>query len=148
MGSIMIYTILTTISSGENLEQIDIIGDPYKASGWYNFNECVHTISISLSNFVGRIYIEGSISNDPTTNDWFSLNINGTEYLEYPIGGIPLNQSGSNVYGGLTGTFGYTFQSNIIWIRARIVRSYWLTGPLTNEDWMNIGSVKYIKLSM
>lgn len=144
----MIYTILSTISSGENIEQIDITGDPYKASGWFNFNECVHTIQISLKNFVGRIYIEGSISNNPSTNDWFSLNVNDSEYLEFPTGGIPANQSGTNIYGGINGCFGYTFQANIIWIRARVVRSYWLTGPLTSEDWSNIGAINYIKLSM
>lgn len=144
----MLYTILSTTSYGAIIEQIDVVGDPYKAAGWYNFSECVHTVSISLSNFVGRIVLEGSLSVNPGDDDWFSLNVNGSEYLQWPDGGVPLNQSGSNIYGGVTGTFGYTFQSNITWIRARVWRSYWLTGPLTNEQWMNIGAVKYVTVCM
>lgn len=80
----------------------------------------LHTISIHYRNFTGRLYIEGTIAGSPTETDWFPIYLtSGTSYRQYPIN--PLSPTG-NI--GDTGTEGFTFRANLLYIRARIDRSY------------------------
>ena len=135
-----VYTLFETTSTEEEL---DYVGDAIRSAGWYGYTQCVQTISIFLSNFTGRIFIEGTLSNDPyQTTEWFPIMLNGSDYLEFPENPIANN----SVYDGDTGVYGYTFKTNVLYIRARVFRSYMMTQPVTPDQILQLGAVKKIDI--
>lgn len=68
--------------------KINVIGDPIKANGWYGMFG-IHTISISTVDLRGRVFIQASLANNPSDDDWFPIFIEGNEYIEFPQN--PLN---------------------------------------------------------
>jgi len=109
------YTILT------NKSELSYTGEPIRTDIFAGMTQNLHTVSISVTNFVGRFYIEGTIAISPTEGDWFPIYLtSGTEYRQYPINSVL--PSGQN--GGDTVTEGFTFRANLLYIRARIDRSY------------------------
>ena len=61
-------TLLDTTSG-----QMNVTGAAQKAAGYSNTIGNNHTISIGLNNFVGRIYIEGTLAVNPTQTDWVPI---------------------------------------------------------------------------
>lgn len=135
-------TLLDTTSGS-----INVVGAPQKGAGYANTIGNNHTVSFSLNNFVGRIYIEGSLAQNPTDIDWVPIPLyNSLPYVQFPrdparpIG--DLNASGNAV--GDTGNFVYNFTGNFIWIRARVDRTYMIPPP---TNWVEVGAVIKILLN-
>jgi len=85
-------------------------GDKAKGDGYYNTSDGLHTVAWYLTNFLGRIYMEGSLVTEPTDGDWFVIPIgSGTDYKEYT------SQT--------TVTEAFNFTNNAVWVRARVDRS-------------------------
>ena len=121
--------------------QINAVGKKQKGAGYSNFGGAVHTVSISVTNFVGRIYVEGSLETDPSEGDWFSINLaNDLPYVEYPR--IPSRPTG--FVQGDTGSLAFDFMGNYVWIRARLDRTYLNPPPV---DVSTVGSVDQILLN-
>jgi hypothetical protein len=119
---------------------INIVGTPQKAAGYTNSVGNSHTVSISLQNFVGRIYIEGSLASNPGQHDWFAIQFNRQSFLQYPIDrSLP-----SSHLTGDSGTYAYNFSGNFVWVRARIDRSYLVPVP---ADPYLVGCVQQIILN-
>ncbi len=119
-------TLLDTTSG-----KINVTGIKQKGAGYSNTIGNNHTVSISLNNFTGRIWIEGSIANDPAESDWFPIPVKDDQrFLQFPRSPFrpsePFSSFGATT--GDTGTYGYSFTGNFIWIRARVDRSY-ITPP-------------------
>ena len=96
-------------------------GSNIKADGYYGQTDGVHTVAVTVTNFQGRIILEGSLATEPTTTDWFPIYLtSGNIYRQYPVTAIP---SGSNNLGDST-TEAWTFRANLLWIRARVDRDY------------------------
>lgn len=93
---------------------LDVVGDRVKADGWYGFTDGLHTVAIKAVNFKGRIYFEASIAQDPIAGDWFPIQVDGLDFMEFPaIGATNFSGTvGKNIIGGFT------------WLRAKIDRSY------------------------
>lgn len=109
------YTILT------NQTELSFTGDATRTDIFSGMTQNLHTVSISVNNFVGRFYVEGTIALNPTEDDWFPIYLtSGTPYREYPINSV--SPTGTN--DGDTVTEGFTFRANLLYIRARIDRSY------------------------
>lgn len=109
------YTILT------NKEEMSYTGDPVRVDFYSGVTQNLHTVSATVSDFVGRIFIEATLNIDPSTNEWFPIYLtSGTPYRQYPFNSLA--PSGNN--GGDTATEGFTFRANILYLRARIDRSY------------------------
>ena len=68
------------------------------------------TVSFSVSNFAGRIYIQGSLSVNPQPEDWFDIKL--TDQADY----LDFVQE--------TDTIGKTFSSTIVAIRAKVDRDH------------------------
>ena len=135
-----VFTLLETTSTEE---QLNYVGKPIRAAGWYGYTQCLQTIAVFISNFTGRIFIEGTLNNDPNqTTDWFPIQLNGSDYLEFPNNPIV----GNSIFDGDTGVYGYTFRSNLLYIRARVFRSYFITDPVTPDQIMQLGAVQKIDL--
>lgn len=134
-----VYTLLET-TSGQT--EIDAVGCPIRAAGWYGYTSGVHTVSIQISNYTGRIYVEGTLSNNPNqTTDWFPIKLDGeNDYLQYPQSNFRTN----SVYTGDSGVYGYTFKSNILYIRARMFRSYFIEQAIPEDQLILYGAIKKI----
>jgi hypothetical protein len=103
---------------------VDYTGIPVKAAGWYGHTKGLHTISICVHSFQGRISIQGSQALNPTDNDWFSVPYPSPytlPYIQYPR---PVPQLNPNTRNGETSTFGFNFNVNCLWLRATVTRDY------------------------
>jgi hypothetical protein len=106
-------------------DQINVTGQRQPGAGYNNTVGNNHTVSISLDNFTGRIYIQGSLANDPSETDWFNIPIGQTTvYVEYPLD--PAYPTGPT---GDTGNYAYSFSGNYVWIRAVVDRKYLVPPP-------------------
>ncbi len=106
-------------------DQINVTGQKQKGAGYNNTIGNNHTVSISLSNFTGRIYIQGSLARDPGELDWFDIPIGTTApYVQYPLDpAYPTGQTGD------TGNYAYSFSGNYVWVRAKVDRTYLVPPP-------------------
>lgn len=129
------YTLLT------HSPELSYSGNPVRVDVFGGNTQNLHTVSSSVNNFIGRIYIEGTLSTSPTENDWFPIYLtSGTSYRQYPVNStIP---TGTNQ--GDTKTEGFTFRANLLYIRARIDRSYL---NATSYDQTIHGSINSILLN-
>ena len=108
-------TVIDIDSAGE----ITFNSDKVKASGYYGFTNGDHSISLKLTEFTGRIYVQASLVFDPNEEDWFNISITDNIYDQYPKPTDP----------PFNGTIFYNFEVNAVWIRIRIDREY-LNNPV------------------
>lgn len=108
------YTMLT------NQNELSYTGDKIRADAFYGNTDGLHTVSVKFNDFVGRVYIEGTLASMPEETDWFPIYLtSGTSYKQYPVS----NASPTGTVGD-TGTDGFTFRINVVYLRARIDRDY------------------------
>lgn len=121
--------------------QLNVTGQKQKGAGYTNFAGASHTISISCTNFVGRVYLEGSLAADPTQADWFpiELPVMGI-YIQFPLN--PYKPTGQ--LQGDSGSFSFQFVGAYVWVRVRVDRTYLNPEPL---DTQTVGSVDEILMN-
>ena len=74
---------------GSTTTQINVVGIQQKGAGYSNSIGCNHTVSISVVNFIGRIYIQGSLASQPGPADWFSIPLVGDiPFVQFPEGPV------------------------------------------------------------
>lgn len=139
-------TPITLLPTTSTIEEIDIQGEPVKAGSWYGIPTGQHTVAIYVQNFTGRVYIEGSISNNISNATWFPIDPGtGETYVEFPR--IP--NAATSIRGGDNGVYGFTFTANVLWLRARVERSYYLrSSDLTTDEMISLGSVRKIMMCL
>lgn len=121
--------------------EINVTGSKQKGAGFSNTIGCNHTVSISVANFIGRVFIEGSLASEPSEHDWFPIKLrNNLDYIQFPLN--PNSPTGSN--NGDSGVYAYNFSGNYVWLRARVNRDYLRPYP---QDTLYIGAVRYILLN-
>ena len=106
---------LVLLNSSAN--SLNITGLPFKAPGYFGYTNNSMTTQWAMANFIGRLYLEGSLASTPGTNDWFTITMK-----EY-----------STPSPGTTRNDYITFGTNILWIRARIDRTYNSSLNLSNS---------------
>ena len=113
--------------------ELDYTGDSVRGDGFYGFSDGIHTIQITVAAFIGRVYIQGTLASTPTETDWFDIKVNGNDdYVTYGVG------AGT----GVTNTLAYTFQGNMVYLRAKVERSH--LSLLINE----VGTLSKILLNI
>lgn len=92
--------------------EVSLSGSPVRASGSTRAVGSLYTVAIHALNFVGRVYIEGTLATSPEAEDWFPIVLPDvdTAYLEWTQ---PTNQ-----------IHGFNFKGSFAWIRARMDRSH------------------------
>jgi hypothetical protein len=117
---------------------INVTGTAESVAGYSNNINGSNKVNIFLTNFIGRIYIEGSLAINPSSNDWFPINIGVNQvYIQFPANfSTPLI--------GVTGVFSYNFNGSFMWARARVDRTY-IIPQVTNAN--AVGFVDLIALS-
>lgn len=87
------------------------LSDKAKGDGYFGNSDGFHSVQIQTTNFIGKVEIQGTLAIDPTSSDWFSLNLqnNFTTSTSY----ISFNTS-------TTAVLGYNFVANTVWVRCKI----------------------------
>jgi len=130
--------ILLTSTAG----QLNVTGPAVKFAGYFGYSRGIGTVSFAINNFTGRIFIEVSLATNPletpTYTDWFPIWLEGLNpYVQFPLD--PNSPTGII---GDSGNYAYTFQGNLVWVRARVDRSY-ITLPILSD----LGTVQQILLN-
>lgn len=121
-----------------NQDMISYSGEKFRIYDHQN----LLSVSWTLIDFAGRIYIECSLADDPTEDDWFSIEISPRfEDVENPIN-MDMDQHEYRQYAKDAGRYelknavteSHTFQIKTVWIRARIDRSYEGYIPMDNVN--------------
>ena len=121
--------------------QVNVTGEKQKGAGYTNFLGGSHTVALTLTNFTGRIYIQASLAETPSEQDWFPVYLQSNlPYVQFPRD--LFNPTG--LLGGDTGTYAYTFVGNYVWIRAVVNRDYLTPAPIDDST---VGSVSEILLN-
>tara|TARA_B100001971_G_C18165967_1_gene524204 strand:- start:287 stop:667 length:381 start_codon:yes stop_codon:yes gene_type:complete len=96
-------------------QSLDYTGDSVRGDGFYGFSDGIHTVQITVADYIGRVYIQGTLASEPVETDWFNIKVNGNnDYITYGVG------AGT----GVTSTLAYTFQGNMVYLRAKVERSH------------------------
>lgn len=134
----------TVMLLGSTQGTANLIGEKQRADGWYGHTDGLHTLAIYCQNFTGRVILEGSISMEPTEDDWFPISLtNTTTWMEFPRN--PMQPTGD--FDGDTGVVGFTFRMNVVWLRVSVDRTYLPNQFEDIEDIVAVGVVRKIVLS-
>jgi hypothetical protein len=103
-------------------EVASVVGPLVRAAGWYGPNTGLHTVSMRVLNFQGRVSIQATCAVVPGDADWFSVLPDQAAYMQFPRAGFIGNaQIG---FFGETATVGFNFSKNVVWVRASVDRAY------------------------
>jgi hypothetical protein len=110
-----------------NKLEMSYTGDKYRGDGFYGFSDGLHTISFHVKNFTGRIFVEATLIEEPTENDWFKINLMVDQvFLQWD------NE---------TETLGVSFVGNFVYLRVLVDRSYLIDQDYTVEKYGTVDKV-------
>lgn len=94
-------------------------GDAVKANGYYGQADGRHTVQFSVTGFIGKIRIEGSLLESPTATDWCTIELgNGVSTMD-TTGAIAAANITYLEYTEVTTTnVSYNFTGNFVKVRA------------------------------
>lgn len=130
--------------------QWEVVGARVRADGYFGSTDGIHTISVHYTNLKGGFKIQGTLSLDPSEDDWFDIQLNGSacpagsSYVEYPRD--PYAATGPS--GGDTGVDAFTFVGNFTYLRAILTRSYLGDTPPNNVALQTYGEIDRVLLSL
>ena len=87
---------------------LDQTGRAVRGDGYYRLGDGFHTVAYYLRGFRGRIVLEATLSDDPTEDDWFDLELSGE----------------SEFSTATTGIQAFNITGNYVYLRAKVERSY------------------------
>ena len=120
---------------------LNVTSDVARAAGWYGYNSNLSTVAITIQNFRGRIYMQAALALNPVESDWFPIQlVPMQDYIQYPV---MINQP-TGLNGGDSGTSGYTFKANILYIRVKVYRSYLFNSTPTQEEINALGNARIL----
>ena len=92
--------------------QFDVVGDKFRADGYWGHSDGLHTVSIHYQGLIGDFHIQASLSTDPQEGDWFAIDINNTD-----------NRIDYMQYNGESGVQGFSFLGNFTFLRVILDRT-------------------------
>lgn len=116
-------------SQGDTIQSVT--GEKFKGDGYYGRSDGFHTIQVSLSDFIGRIQMQGTLAIDPAEDDWFTVEL-GTGTMSVDTTGALTEQNITSIdYAtSTTNVKSYNFTGNYVWVRAKI--SNWTDGTVNS----------------
>jgi hypothetical protein len=124
-------TILSAQSHPGDSTPEAVTGEKFKGDGYYGRSDGFHTVQYTLTGFIGRISIQGTLAVDPTEADWFTVEL-GTGAMSIDTTGLLTEQNITYVeYSqSTTNTKVYNFTGNYVWIRVKITN--WTDGTVNS----------------
>lgn len=96
-------------------------GDKVKGDGYFGRSDGLHSVQIKVTNFIGRIEIQGTLSTDPGNNDWFSANLDSTRTYVDTTGLVREESFASINYTTSTSAIvAFNLRGNFVWLRGRL----------------------------
>lgn len=134
----------SSLSLLEPLGEVNsVIGSPVRGAGWYGPNSGLHSVSIKVLNFQGRISVQASLAGLPGTHDWFSVLPDGVDFWQYPRPTSAMTTTTA----GETSARGFNFVANVVWVRAVVDRSYLVSTGAAPMQTAYLGTVDSILLN-
>lgn len=109
----------TTTLMGNTGTELNVVGDPQPGDSYYGYTDGFHTVAIYGENLTGRIRIQGTLSLNPTEDDWFNILLSGVPYRDYA---------------NFTGVEGFTFVANLVFLRAVLDRDSMGITDVVDDD--------------
>ena len=76
----------------------------YKGDGYYGYTDGLHTVSYTLTGFIGVLKIQATLAIEPTDNDWFDIDFSAGD------GVMPYTDKGYS-----------NFVGNFVWVRIAVI---------------------------
>jgi hypothetical protein len=124
-------TIIPSTSHAANSNIETITGEKFKGAGYYGMGDGVHTVQVQITNFIGDITIQGTLSANPGPNDWVDIPLERQEGFSVDTTGLVSVASSANSVSYSSATTSnkiYNFTGNFVWIRAIV--SNWTAGTV------------------
>lgn len=146
--------ILSKVALSDTGVEWNKLSDPIEASGWYGRTSGLHTISFTLSKFVGRLYVLATLENSPEEADknkgWFPIVLGGSvPWIEFPIAGDMRPALGK--YGVQTsGTMVETFFGNFTYLKVGLERDHLKDSSaltIDESDKQSVGRIEQVLLN-
>jgi hypothetical protein len=93
-----------------NTAEMSYTGVATRGDGFYGYSDGLHTVSVHVNDFTGRIWVQATLVENPTEADWFNIALSATKDF------LQLDAS--------TSTQGITFTGNFVYLRAYVDRTY------------------------
>jgi hypothetical protein len=133
---------MTSIVLMNNVSTFEATSDAWRIDQWIPHNGGWFTVSFTVDNFHGNIWLEASLASQTTEQDWFPIWLNTIHpYISFPLN--PKIPTGYN--GGDSRTVAHKFQGNLLWIRARLERNHLTNHSITGGTY---GVIKQIIVSI
>jgi hypothetical protein len=97
--------------------------DKIRGDGYFGGSDGLHTVFWNISDFIGSITVQGSLSSEPTDSDWFGIALSApsTSYTIDTTGLIIPGGSVSTTYSTETTAIrAYNFTGNFVWLRGQV----------------------------
>ncbi len=107
---------------------LDQTGGATRADGYYGFADGMQTVAFYVKNFRGRVFIEASVSDNPTEADWFPIGLSNLSHYDFEEPATRVET--------------FNIVGNFVYLRARIQRSH-LGLPVTD-----LGNCERVVLSL
>ncbi len=95
--------------------------DRLKGDGYYGSSDGFHTIQAQVTNFIGKIEVEGTLATAPASNDWFIVELQTNINSVDTTGALTSsNITALNYTTATTNVMAYNFLGNFVWIRIKV----------------------------
>jgi len=129
--------------------KFEVTGPAVRADSYFGYTDGLHTVSVHYSNFTGRLKLQGTLSMEPTEDDWFDIHLSGgaeEPYVQYPKDPAkPTSSTNGQSYIGDTGVDAFTFVGNFTHLRSKVEREYLGQVDIENQG---LGVVDKVLLSL
>lgn len=125
-----------TIMSATGTE-MNKYSETVKGDSYYGYTDGYHTIQVTYNQFVGRLRLQGTLSLNPTSSDWFDIIATTTSGTSWNASGYV--QFNSNNPADLSEA--YSFQGNFTYIRVYMDREHIGDGETYDSSYGQISRV-------
>ena len=110
-----------------NKPEMSYTSEPARGDGFYGFSDGLHTISFHVKNFTGKIFVEATLVEEPTENDWFLINLMiDQKFIQWD------NE---------TEALGVSVIGNFVYVRVKVDRSYLVDQEYTVQKYGTVDKV-------
>lgn len=105
--------------------------DPIKGDGYFGSSDGLHTAQVNITDFIGKVEVQGTLASAPTDTDWFTVELGTGNFTMDTTGLINETNITSVEYTTATSIVKtYNFTGNFVWVRAKV--SNWTEGTVNN----------------
>ena len=125
-----------TIMSATGTE-MNKYSETVKGDSYYGYTDGYHTIQVTYNQFVGRLRLQGTLSLNPTSSDWFDIIATTTSGTSWNASGYVQFIS----YNPADLSEAYSFQGNFTYIRVYMDREHIGDGETYDSSYGQISRV-------